>query len=69
MLLDNDFLYISQKKILNPTNSPNMKKVFPHFCRYFYYRYRSITLLYHDAPMDRRRRSAFQFSTERALEK
>jgi hypothetical protein len=62
MLLDNDFYILVKKRYLITPNSPNMKKVFPHFCRYFYYRYRSITLLYHDAPWIRRRRSASIFN-------
>jgi hypothetical protein len=68
MLLDNDF-YILVKRHLIPHPILKYEKSFPHFCRYFYYRYRSITL-YHDAPMDtRRRRSASEFSTERAKSK
>jgi hypothetical protein len=67
MLLDNDF-YILVKRHNPHPNSPN-EKVFPHFCRYFYYSYTSTTLLYHDAPVDIRRRRSAEFSTERALEK
>jgi hypothetical protein len=67
MLLDNDFLYVSQKTF-NTTPNFQIWKSFPHFCRYFYYSDSSNTFLYHDATVDIRRRTAFEFSTERALE-
>jgi hypothetical protein len=66
MLLDNDF-YILVKRHLIPHPIPNMKS-FPHFCRYFYYSYRSITL-YHDAWWTSDDGVFFRVSTERAKSK
>jgi hypothetical protein len=70
MLLDNDFYILVKRHLIHTPNSPNMKKVFPHFCRYFYYSYTSI-LFFTMMPQWTSDDGVLlsEFSTERALEK